>query len=131
MNQIFWQPGITLENLSNQIIKAAFAFYRGNKTQCAQSLGIGIRTLEIKLKKMADDELLLKEGLTIEEFERRNMLNRERGYPILTPEQFAAEKKQLEMNKVVEDKMHAEIEDYNARSRKCKQGIQTYGQRMA
>lgn len=46
---INWTPGQTLEILEKQAILAAFQFYRGNKTQTSQSLGISIRTLDTKL----------------------------------------------------------------------------------
>lgn len=49
MNDIFWQPGITLEEVERRVIEKAIAFYRGNKTATASALGIAIRTLDDRL----------------------------------------------------------------------------------
>lgn len=46
-----WQPGMSLEDVERDAILKAFEFFRGNKTQTANSLGIAIRTLDSKLDK--------------------------------------------------------------------------------
>ena len=46
-----WQPGMSLEDIEKIAILKAFDFFRGNKTQTANSLGIAIRTLDSKLEK--------------------------------------------------------------------------------
>lgn len=51
MQPIMWTPGMSLEVMEKLIIKRAFEFYRNNKTQTANSLGISIRTLDAKLEK--------------------------------------------------------------------------------
>lgn len=56
LEQVFWSPGVTLEGMEKQIILKAFRFYRGNKTQCAISLGINVRTLERKLEDYANED---------------------------------------------------------------------------
>ena len=47
---VYWYPGLTLEDMEEQIIKKALAFYEGNKSATAHSLGIAIRTLDHKLQ---------------------------------------------------------------------------------
>jgi len=49
MNDIAWQPGLTLEDIEKATILKAFRFYQGNKTKTANSLGIAIRTLDNRL----------------------------------------------------------------------------------
>jgi hypothetical protein len=127
MKQIFWQPGITLEEIQNNIIKTAFAYYKQNKTQTSQSLGIAIRTLEIKLKKMADDEAAQKEQIHTTKFERRNQLARERGIQQISLEQFNAEEAQKTLNDEFDRKNREEHDDYVARTRRNNIGIKTYG----
>lgn len=50
MSMILWTPGVKLEEVEKQVILRAMAFYRGNKTQVASSLGIAIRTLDTRLE---------------------------------------------------------------------------------
>lgn len=50
---IFWQPGMTLEDSEKAIILYELRRLSGNKTRTAQSLGIAIRTLDNKLDKYA------------------------------------------------------------------------------
>lgn len=46
-----WMPGQTLESIEKTAILQAMKFYRGNKSQTALSLGMGLRTLDMKLEK--------------------------------------------------------------------------------
>ena len=46
-----WQPGVTLEEVERTVILQALRFYRGNRTQTAQSLNIALRTMHSKLTK--------------------------------------------------------------------------------
>lgn len=55
--QVQWQPGITLEELEKQAILAAMSFYHGKRSQVAESLEIGQRTLDYKLAKYKADEV--------------------------------------------------------------------------
>lgn len=57
-NSITWTPGETIEDIERKIIKAALQFFRGNKTQTAQSLGIAIRTLDNKIEKYGQEDEL-------------------------------------------------------------------------
>ena len=50
-----WTVGMTLDDSEKIIIQKAMAFFHGNKTQVARSLGIAIRTLDNKLKKIEGD----------------------------------------------------------------------------
>lgn len=56
MQPVFWSPGMTIEALEQQVILAAYSFYRGVKTVTAESLGISVRNLSDKLDKYAVDE---------------------------------------------------------------------------
>jgi hypothetical protein len=49
MNQIHWQPGISLEEVEKQVILAALKFFQQNRTKAAESLGISTRTIQNKL----------------------------------------------------------------------------------
>lgn len=53
---IAWTPGLTLEEVEKQVILKALSFYKGNKTQTAQSLEISVRTLYEKLAKYKEDQ---------------------------------------------------------------------------
>jgi DNA-binding NtrC family response regulator len=48
---LFWQPGVTLDEVEKQVILAALKFYQGNRTHAADSLGISVRTIQNKLSK--------------------------------------------------------------------------------
>lgn len=50
-----WVPGMTLDEMEKNCILAAIRFYRGNKTQTAQALGISIRTLDHKIERYEAD----------------------------------------------------------------------------
>lgn len=76
---INWSPGITLEGMEKQIIREAFRFYRGNKTQCSISLGISIRTLENKLEKYETEGKAQRESEDAAASERDEQLRRARG----------------------------------------------------
>lgn len=47
---VFWTPGMTLDEVEKRTILKAFRHYRGNKTTTANVLKIAIRTLDNKLK---------------------------------------------------------------------------------
>lgn len=53
---IIWSPGVTLDQIERQVIEKAFAFFRKNKTQTAQALGIAIRTLENKFERYEKED---------------------------------------------------------------------------
>lgn len=77
--QVYWSPGVTLELVEKQVILNAFRFYRGNKTQCAISLGIAIRTLENKLEKYEQDGVRQREQEELDARRRAEILDRQRG----------------------------------------------------
>ncbi len=80
MNEhVMWSPGVTLEMIEKQVILIAFRFYRGNKTQTAQSLGIAIRTLEAKLEKYEDDGEKQRLANEQDAINRAAILDRQRG----------------------------------------------------
>lgn len=55
MGKVDWTPGLTIEEAEKQCVLQALRFYRHNKTQTAQSLGISIRTLDSKLEAYEKD----------------------------------------------------------------------------
>lgn len=56
-DDIYWQPGVTLDKVEEMVIKKAMQFYGGNKTKTAASLEIAIRTLDNKLAKYGKKEV--------------------------------------------------------------------------
>lgn len=51
MVEIFWHPGMTLEQAEKKIILKALRLNRGKKSRTAAELGITHKTLNNKLKK--------------------------------------------------------------------------------
>lgn len=47
---INWQPGMTLKDVEKSAILASLKFFRGNKTQAANALGVSVKTIHNKLK---------------------------------------------------------------------------------
>lgn len=79
MNQISWTPGVTIAAIEQDIIQAAFSFYRGNKTATAQSLGISIRTLDNKLERYAQEQKGFEDREAEQRKRREEFLARSRG----------------------------------------------------
>jgi hypothetical protein len=79
MQESNWYPGVTLDELEKGAILKAFKFYRGNKTQTANVLGIAIRTLDNKLEKYAADDRIHAERAARDAIERKAQLDRARG----------------------------------------------------
>lgn len=79
MNNVMWQPGMSLEYIEEQVIKKAMVHFQGNKTHTAKSLGIAIRTLDNKLARY--EELEKEKELVIEAENKRarDDLQRARG----------------------------------------------------
>lgn len=50
MSQLFWQPGMTLEDSEKIILNAALKFYQGNKSQTANALGVTVKTIYNKME---------------------------------------------------------------------------------
>ena len=61
MNEVIWSPGVTLENIEEQVIKKAYAHFQQNKLATANSLGISERTLYSKLAQYEQQEKRSKE----------------------------------------------------------------------
>lgn len=76
---ISWEPGITVDIAEKMIILQAFKFYRGNKTQTAQSLGIAIRTLDSKLERYAEDDRTQSANRERLQIEREAINQKQRG----------------------------------------------------
>jgi hypothetical protein len=76
---INWVPGETLEKIEQSAIEQAFRFYRQNKTQTAEALGISIRTLDHKLERYEDDRIKSEIAITSRRSDRQSLLDRQRG----------------------------------------------------
>jgi len=48
---VYWQPGISLDDVEKQVIEKCLGYFQGNKTATAKSLGVSIRTIDNKLIK--------------------------------------------------------------------------------
>ena len=83
---ISYVPGYTIESVEKMIIQQAFAYFKGNKTQTAQAIGIAIRTLDAKLEKYESDDREHK--LKHEQLQRQRdaVLARQRAIPGSNPE---------------------------------------------
>lgn len=55
-DDVFWQPGITLDQVEKQVIKKAYRFFENNKTRTAAALDIAIRTLDAKLARYEKED---------------------------------------------------------------------------
>lgn len=76
---IYWNPGVKLHQVEKQAIEQAFDYFKKNKTQTANALGISIRTLDAKLKDYENDKRIADEQAR--ELKRKNdeYLRRARG----------------------------------------------------
>lgn len=54
---VIWQPGVSLSDIERMVIVKAFAYYRGNKSLTASSLGIAVRTLDTKLQQYEETKI--------------------------------------------------------------------------
>ena len=76
-----WQPGTSLDAAEKAIILKAYAFYKQNKTQTAQSLGIAIRTLDTKLERYEHENKMDLEKKAVEKARHDVFLRKQRGNP--------------------------------------------------
>jgi hypothetical protein len=76
---IQWSPGTTLEQVELQVVRAAYSFYKENKTATAGALGIAIRTLDTKLEKLGIDKASQEKSYEARQAERERQLARARG----------------------------------------------------
>lgn len=70
-NEVTWTPGMTLEQIEEEVIKKALALYSGNKTKTAQALGIAVKTIDNKLA-----EYKKKESMELPDAEKQKELAR-------------------------------------------------------
>lgn len=77
---INWSPGVTLDQMEEQVIRKAFAHYRGNKTVTANALGISIRTLDGRLEKYEAENKKKAEDEELAQKNREAFLLRSRGF---------------------------------------------------
>ncbi len=59
---LLWSPGMKMDEVERNVIVAALKYYRGNRTQAANSLGLSLRTIVTKIK------LYREAGITVPEF---------------------------------------------------------------
>jgi transcriptional regulator with PAS, ATPase and Fis domain len=62
--EVYWTPGKTLEQMEKETILRALRFYNNNKTHTASSLGISIRSLQMKLNEYENPQQENKDGKT-------------------------------------------------------------------
>lgn len=55
-DQIFWSPGVTLDQIEKLVIKKALIHFRNNKAATASSLGVAVRTIDNKLERYEMEE---------------------------------------------------------------------------
>lgn len=74
-----FNPNMSLEELEKLCIQHRMRWWKGNKTQTANTLGIAIRTLDAKLEKYGDDDRTQRDNEEREGIERERVLARMRG----------------------------------------------------
>lgn len=52
MSEVYWTPGMKLEDVEKLVITAALKYHQGNKTKTAASLGVSIPTIRTKIECM-------------------------------------------------------------------------------
>jgi radical SAM superfamily enzyme len=93
-DQITWAPGVTLDEIEEEVIKRAFRHFQKNKTATAEALGISIRTLDNKLLKYDEDQKKRDQFSEHDEEKRRAELARCRGVLPTVPAETKAEIKE-------------------------------------
>lgn len=81
MNQglIIWSPGVTLDNVEEQVIRHAFKFFQRNKTATANALGISIRTLDSRLERYDESDRISEQRRIEDQKRSADWLKRARG----------------------------------------------------
>ena len=85
--QVYWSPGVTLEQIEKQVILNAYKFYRGNATQTAISLGINEKTIRNKLEKYEQDAKAQRDFEERDAADRETQLKRARGIMPSNPQE--------------------------------------------
>jgi DNA-binding NtrC family response regulator len=67
MAEVYWTPGMSLDELEKIAIKKAMSFYDHNKDKTSTSLKIARRTLDNKLAKYDKEELEQRARLKMEQ----------------------------------------------------------------
>ena len=79
MNNMSWQPGMTLQSVEKWVILQAFRFYRNDKTTTAGALGISIEVLDGKLESYLIDDKEQERVSHEQRKQRDEFLQRSRG----------------------------------------------------
>jgi hypothetical protein len=91
MNQINWQPGVTLYDIEKRIIKRALEFY-GNQKKAALALGVAEKTIFNKLKRYEKEEAKIEQEKVAKIEQQKINLQRARGgLPVEPNDEFPSE----------------------------------------
>ena len=93
-----WQIGITLEQLEREVILKALKYFNNNKTHTANALGIAIRTIDNKLEKYSQEDLVLEQRIREREEKAYALLQAQRGLPV-EPVDESSEKHGMHLRK--------------------------------
>lgn len=78
-DMITWSPGVTLDQIEEQVIKKAFEYFKQNKVQTSSALNISPRTLDAKLDKYGENDEQIKRRMELRRRKDVNFLARCRG----------------------------------------------------
>jgi hypothetical protein len=53
INEVTWQPGMTLAQIERMVIMKALSWFQGNKEQTARALGVSTKTIYNKVEQYA------------------------------------------------------------------------------
>ena len=78
-DMIIWSPGVTLDQIEEQVIKKAFSYFKQNKVATSNALGISPRTLDSKLDRYGENDEQIKKRMDLRRRKDANFLARCRG----------------------------------------------------
>lgn len=71
MVNIKWQPGMTLEAVEKEVILQCFRYYKGNRKNAAQALGISDKTIYNKIEQYQAEGKAKEDAVALADEERR------------------------------------------------------------
>ncbi len=81
MNNLFWQPGMSLKDLEREAVKASLQFFNGNQQSAARALGITDAYMKEKVAENEQRERDITEHEYKRRIERDRFSRRQRGLP--------------------------------------------------
>jgi len=106
---IIWSPGMSLEDIEEQIIEKAYNHYNKNVETTSNSLKISMEKLQEKIKKFADKQQEVNHTLEMEKKKYEDYLRRARGQTqaqesnnTLMRRPYDIEKKEVKKGKLIE-----------------------------